>query len=689
MAELAWNWLCVPYIVCALSLVAVGGAALLIRGDRVLRLGTIGAATSALPWAACSALTTCTRNPETAERLLRLGNGPASLVGPSLLLVLLGVSGQLERFRWIARVAGVLGFVSMVACWASDWTVAGVHQLPARVWYISPGPLTVAHFSQIGVWLGVGVTVVRRSTSGGERRRIERMLVGVLALATLGATDLLLVYDIAGWFPIAWFCASVAAGVAFYFEIRTDLLRPQGFDRDVVVEAILFATAVVLIAAIALVLDPVNPVVIGVIGAVLWAVALGIAWATRRSRPVRVAREHALDELVAELAEVDSEATIAERLGQLWGEIGIGVRRVWRVDGDRLHDVAGTAERPLDAEVASWLVDHDDAFAAADLGTMRLGALRPKLEALVAADRATLVVPLVDRGALVGMIDAEHGDALREDERGMVAESAHAAGRALAYLRLSRAAAEEHETAREVEVAEAMRLQATAGRDDELGVWAVAADYRTAPRSTGAGWTATLLADGKLALLVTEAQAHGVAAALATAAVTGAFAAATASPSVVSLDQLVASLRASAEGVVRGGEPIAAFIAILDPDAYTVGWACAGHPGASLLVRRPQPRVETLGGGGARLGASTSIATRGVAKLGPEALLVIASSQLRGEDDSAWFAQLGEHAGGAAKLATTLVESVARQGTPREDLLAVVVRRRPERHSEPVLRPIE
>ena len=62
------------------------------------------------------------------------------------------------------------------------------------------------------------------------------------------------------------------------------------------------------------------------------------------------------------------------------------------------------------------------------------------------------------------------------------------------------------------------------GGEAELGRWAVAAEYRTAARTSGAGWSAIELLDGRLALLVTEAHAHGVAGALATAALTGALA---------------------------------------------------------------------------------------------------------------------------------------------------------------------
>jgi len=99
VSGLAWNWLCLPYGACALLLLAVGVIAAVIRGDRVLRLGAIGASTTALPWALCSGAATFTDDPEIAVRLLRLGNGPVALVGPSLLLVMLGVSGQLERHR--------------------------------------------------------------------------------------------------------------------------------------------------------------------------------------------------------------------------------------------------------------------------------------------------------------------------------------------------------------------------------------------------------------------------------------------------------------------------------------------------------------------------------------------------------------------------------------------------------------
>jgi hypothetical protein len=689
VSELSWNWLAAPYLACTITMIAVALLCAIVRGDRVMRLGVAGAAMTAVPWAFCTMLVGCTRDPATATRLLRLGLGPESLVGPNMLIVLLGVSGQLERYRWIARFAGGLGIVLLAVCWGTTWTVPGVHELPSGLLYASPGPLTGFHISQLGLWLVIGMLIVRRTSTGGERRRLARLLVGMLVLGAVGGVDVLLVYGVWGWYPVAWLPATVAGMVALYLVLATDLLRPQGFDRGVIVEVIGFSLAAIVIAILVFVLDGATPLAEVALASIVWVVSLGVTWAVVPQRPVRVASEAALEEFVGRLADVDDEKLIAERLTGLWKTIAVDVRALWRAEGDQLVEVASGATRPLDRELAAWLVGYEQPIAPADLATMRLGAIRPKVEALAAVRGATLIVPMIDRGALVGLVEADHGSALREGERGLVVEAARAAARALTYASLARAAAQEGATAREVEVAEAMRIQASASRDDELGRWAVAAEYRSAPRTTGAGWSATLLADGRLAVLVTEAQAHGVAAALATAALTGAFAAATSGASRFTIDELLTSLHASADGVMRGGEPIAAFLALLDGDRETVSWACAGHPGAFVVgpvahgvefplgsATGPRPECVALGGDTPRLGASLAMATRGESRLPRESMLVLASTAVRGEDDARWQLSVREMAPAGSKLAQLLVDAALRRGVPHEDFLAVVVRLR-------------
>jgi GAF domain-containing protein len=688
VSDLRWSWLAAPYLVCATVILAVGLGGALVRGDRVLRLGVVGAAITALPWAVCQAAAACTDDPSVALRLLRLGQGPLAMVGPNLMLVLLGVSGQLERYRWIARIAGIVGLFFMLACWTTTWTAPSVRVIPSGMFYVRPGPLTGIHASLLVVWLIVGLVIVRRAAPQSDRKRAMQMVIAVLGCCALGAVDSLLLYDIWGVYPVAWFSATVAGGIALYLVARTDFLRPQGFDRALAIELLLSLLAFAILGVIVWIVGP--SLGAAVIGAVLWAALSGIAWSIARARPVRVTAERELEQFAARVVTLEDEATVAERLGALWrGAIEMSLQTLWWRDGDAFVSSSG-ARWTVDADVQAWLVHNTDAVAQTDLATMRLGAIRTKLEAFAAEHRADVIVPLVDRDQLVGIAEASHAHALRESDRSLVADSARAAARALTFAGLARTASRERETAREVEIADALRLQAAASRDAELGRWAVAVEYRPAPRTTGAGWSATELGDGRLALLATEAQAHGVAAALATAALTGAFAAATAGGADVTLADLITALRASSEGVIRGGEPVAAFLAILDAKAQSIEYACAGHPGAFLVgpiaavesglplgsVKRSRPEATPLDAGTREPGASLVGVMQHKAPLPPDTLVVVASGALRGTDDEKWCALLREVAPASGRLASVLVDGEARRGEPAEDLLAVVVRAR-------------
>jgi hypothetical protein len=687
VSDLRWSWLCLPFVVCAAALSSICLVAVLIRGDRVMRLGVIGSAMTALPWAICSSLAACTDDPAVATRLLRLGSAPVAMIGPNLLLVLLGISGQLERHRWVARAAGVIGGGLTAICMATDWTVPGVRRLSSGVFYPTAGPITDVHISQLGMWLVIGLVIARRSMMTAERRRMMRVLIVAFALAAVGSTDMLLIHRVVSGYPVAWLPTTIACGIALYLELATDLLRPRGFDLSALFELGGFIAAAGLIGGLAFALEGSSPVAIAVIASAAWVCAIAAMWALgRRRQPPRVFASRALEQFAAGLSDIDDDTPVALGLTALWQEAAIAVRAIWRSAPAGLIEITSGALWQLDREVISWLASYAEPLAAADLATMRLGSIRPKLEAMIAARGATLVVPLLDRGTLVGVVEADHVTALREAERGLVAESALAAARALTYVKLARLAAREGATAREVEVAEAMRLQAAASQDEALGPWLVAAEYRSAARTTGAAWSAHVMTDGRLAILVTEGQAHGVVSALATAAVTGAFAAATGARIAPGLDELLQTLRASAEGVLRGGEPIAAFVAILAADTRSIAWGCAGHPGAHVVALGAADRTPVAlgGGGGALLGDAFGVAMRGETALEPGAALVIASSGVRRGETGAWYSVLRGDAASGAKLAARLVEAAVREGQARDDLLAVVIRPRPgDRAVEP------
>ena len=200
-------------------------------------------------------------------------------------------------------------------------------------------------------------------------------------------------------------------------------------------------------------------------------------------------------------------------------------------------------------------------------------------------------------------------------------------------------------------------------------------EYRTAPRTTGAGWSAIELADGRLALLATEAQAHGVAAALATAALTGAFAAATTRRRRDGHARRAArddarerrrrdARRRAGRGVPRdprrrarrrssGRAPAIPARSLVGPIGVDVELPVGSARGA-----RPTGRI---GPGAARaVGASLSVATRGRADCRPTTLLVVASTGLRGGDDARWHETLRERAPPAAGSRASLVEAALR-----------------------------
>jgi hypothetical protein len=106
-------------------------------------------------------------------------------------------------------------------------------------------------------------------------------------------------------------------------------------------------------------------------------------------------------------------------------------------------------------------------------------------------------------------------------------------------------------------------------------------------------------------------------------------------------------------------------------------------------VTGARPKTITLGGGAElQLGASLVVAQRGETPFPTDALLVIASTSVRGQDELRWNKALAEQGPAGTRLASVLVEEALRAGTPTEDLLAVVVRQRNDRLSKPLIAPL-
>ncbi|HET9064133.1 MAG TPA: hypothetical protein VFO62_12670, partial [Candidatus Binatia bacterium] len=52
----------------------------------------------------------------------------------------------------------------------------------------------------------------------------------------IGSIDMLIVHGVFGSYPIAWLPTLVAGAVAVYLVRYTDLLRPQGYDRNALIK---------------------------------------------------------------------------------------------------------------------------------------------------------------------------------------------------------------------------------------------------------------------------------------------------------------------------------------------------------------------------------------------------------------------------------------------------------------------
>jgi hypothetical protein len=116
---------------------------------------------------------------------------------------------------------------------------------------------------------------------------------------------------------------------------------------------------------------------------------------------------------------------------------------------------------------------------------------------------------------------------------------------------------------------------------------------------------------------------------------------------------------------------------VLDGEARTIEWACAGHPGA-VLVGPVAFDLDRFPQGSGKLARPTTfgLTGRGRRALPVDALVVIASTAVREPEPERWETVLHEHAPAGPRLANVLLDYAAKRGRRDEDLLAVVVRRR-------------
>jgi serine phosphatase RsbU (regulator of sigma subunit) len=688
MGGFAWTPLAVPFLVTSIALVALGLAAALVRGDGVLRLAVIGAVSNTLPWAASSTAAVCASDPVAAANLYRLGNGPIALLGPTLMLLILGAYGQTERYRRLLIIAGLIATGSLALAWSTPLVVAGAHPIPSGVLFTTGGPLLALNGVQLVTWPVVGFVIARRTAVDQPPRMRPWHVFALVGFAILGASDILLSYGIWGYYPLAWAPVLGAVAVMANLIIRGDLFRARGFDRGAAIELGLMAAAAATVVALVAVLRArsAHPLVLSAVAAPVAVVAGALAASLKARRAARVrASEADLDRVEHVLEGARAPDAIAEALTAAWAPMGIAGVRLWQTEGTALRST--DASTPFAAALRQWLVHRPQLVVRADLPTSRLGSARALVEELARTCGPDLVLPLVDRDQVLGVVGARLGDGqvLRDAERSAIERAAVPAARALAYLQLRREAETALLAAREAEVADAVATQAGTRRRADLGEWRLAAAYRAAERVAGDVWTWERTPDGKLAVLVADVAGRGVPAALVSSALAGAFAALIAAGGS-DPEELAGELGRTITDLGGGKRQASAFIAVLDHEAGLVDWVAAGHRGGCVV--RPHgagdPELAILAGAGVPLGLPGPRA-RGRAPLGPGELLVVVSDgviALRDAKGQAWgerrFAQLlrgGALAAGDQAAPLILDAALAHAGgaSPSDDLLVIAV----------------
>jgi hypothetical protein len=629
-------------------------SAAIIRGDRVVRIGLIGTTSAVVPWGLGTAAAICAIEQSTSTRLYQLANGPMTLIGPSLMLILLSVSGQLDRYRWYTRVAVGTGVVLALVTWVTPLVLADVVKIPSGIWYPRAGTLMWLHSVQIVGWPVMGLVIAWRAWPARRRPSMLRYLAVLPAMTMVGAADTLLAYGIGGVYPFAWLPGLMGGLVSLHLMFRTELLRAKGVEHSAIVELVsttVAAAAIALVVWLATTRMWVQPAVVALLTAPLWGVALLITWMTPRSPDPTPANlhEHVLEELAHESS---TGAPVGERLSALW-------RQHAALTWVRLRrDV-----EELEPEVRAWLRTLDAPAISAEVATMRLGQRRAAVEAMFAASGATVAVPVIDRGELIAVVEAGQASprTLRDVERLFLFDSAQLVGHALTYERLARDAQAAVTSAREVELANVLAAHYRPLQDDERGPWRLAIEHRSSPHPGGIGWSWAPRADGKVAAMIAEAEPGGVAGALVIAALQGAFVARS-REAACGAAELLAALHETVETVGRR-----ALVIVLDSQARTMSWASAGHRGAAIVTEQVAELLMDLEEPGPH---EPGHIEQGTAELPPGALVVLLSSSvlaapgLRG-------ALVGGYPRGL-RLVTQLVELAAGEAAaPERDLLAI------------------
>lgn len=607
------TWQSVPPALVTLEVLALSVYVLIMNGAPLLRAAFFVFCGGVAPMMASYALAGSATSPEVAAALYKIGFALAPTAAAAMLVFQVLLSQQLNRYRWLVMAAVVSGLAQAVPILATDWYIQGIWQTSWGFYHFTAGPAHWLLLLGVVGWISAAAYLVwmhiRVETSAVRSKQLRSSMLGFVATVP-GFFDVLLSHGI-GIYPMSWLFMGLGVGLLLRSIFADDLIQASSVDRRLpLLGAYIVAAGVGIWLVVRMTTEQSTVLLALRFFLVYLAIRILIALIHILRRPSVTLSDTPLERMLAQYAIRVQVLHEEAEIGELTSEtisFGLGCERIelllpsardW--SWETIEGVVLSEDATPDPLTFSWLLDHSFPIQRTDLQGMRLGDFREPIEALFAANRAEVLVPLVNRDEMVGMVllgDLRRGRSLSREELRFIEKVQEHLTAALVYARMHREANARVAMEKEVELAAAVQSAfVPAGDIIELGSIQLSGLWYNATQCGGDWWSVHHLPDGRVLVLIGDVTGHGVAAAMVTAAAKGCY-------DVVqrlmgtSLDlvRLLELLDGAVRLVGANRFHMTCFATLLDPQGGTVEFANAGHVVPYLC----RPRAD----GGMDLGA--------------------------------------------------------------------------------------
>lgn len=613
--------LSLPFAFAPATMLVVVAYGLVMRGETALRTWLLVHFLGLLPYSVAMTLSPSIVDHDAALAAFRIAAAfipLAAAAGSGFQFRMIGLHHQARWFVWF-NLAVALAW--MIVCISTDAAIAGVHWLPAGLWYATAGDWA---------WLALLCTVViatpgflmlareaiRRPPSV-ERRQL-RFVLAANIITYAGLTDVALGYDV-GVFPLGWLLSGAGSVVVARALVAEDLLRVRAIDTTGP-RIVLHLAGAVLLGWIALVLLGPAPwwfstLVLAFTFASVRVLFAVLSLVARGARTSEDTLDRLLGQLTARARPLEQEPAIASLAVDVV-ELGVGVRvdvliagtedYGWTTAaGDRLAD--DVAPDPL---VGAWLVEHDRPIFAGELDGVPED-LRAQVQGLLERRTARALLAVTNEDELVALVLVPAAARrMRRRELAFIERAADRVGEALVHARMARRAAERAMLARQVELAATLQQQLLPAKGPHVhGGVTVIGSWLPATRCAGDFWGVYPLGARGVLVAIGDVTGHGVASATVTAAAAAAVDVAVRhAGDSLDLAALIAAVDAAVRRVGGGELTMTCFAAILDATAGEIRFVSCGHTTPYLC--RPSERgdleLQALVGRGNPLGTPSA-----------------------------------------------------------------------------------